>query len=287
MVSNAELDYALRGAAANAREDGRGRLDVRDVVLETNVLPQASGSSRLRTQGGPEVIVGVVAVLSEPDPATPDSGRVSISVDVCANDNSLTCALPEYEGTSVHDEDKRLWLEGALSQLYAPRSLPIALRKLCIAPGRRCWELKVRVRVICFDGCPLDAASLAVRAALHATRVPKITMGEPVGEASKKAAADLEVHETLDDSMIFDTAALPLYVTLCNLDGNLVADCTAKERQAAGSAISLALDADGDVTALIGGGLYGSHFGEVGSAMAAARALGAECHAAAVEVMSR
>ena len=286
MLSIAELEYILQGAAADAREDGRGLLDVRDMVLELNVLPQASGSSRLRTRGGPEVIVGVVAVLSEPDPATRDSGRVTISVDVGGHDNWLS-VLPEYEGTSVHDDEKRLWLEGALSRLYAAHSLPTALRKLCIAPERRCWELKVRVQVMCFDGCPLDAASLAMRAALLATRVPKVTnvgsgsltqgtMIAAAGDASNVAPVDLDVNETLDDLTLFDAAALPLYVTLCNLDGRLVADCTAKERRAAGSAISLALDASGDVTALLGGGSYGSHFGEVGSAMVVARALGAE-----------
>ena len=146
--------------------------------------------------------------------------------------------------------------------------------------------MKAHVQLIRADGCPLDAAALALRAALHDTRVPKVAVaasssssggGAPAENGAPPASAggrlDLDLDETLDDSVPFDAAALPLYITLCHLGGHLLADCSAKERKAAGSALSLALNADGSVVGLLGGGGFGLHMSSLAAAMTASRAL--------------
>ena len=306
MSSSAEMEYTLAGCAADVREDGRSCLDVRHMCLELDVLPQASGSSRLVVGGGSfstELLVGVVAVLAEPDPATgpPNAGRIAVSVGINGPGDAIAAGLPEYDGAAIAADDKRLWLEAALSRLYTYASIPVALRTLCISPGRQCWELRVHVQILRTDGCPLDAASLAVRAALHATRVPRVmeidaaaaAAGEATGgKRSKHESAgagtqlDLDLDETLDDSTPFDASSASLYVTLCDMGGRFVADCTGKERRACGSAFSLALDADGSVTALVGGGGYGLHLEAMGHAIAAARSLGSELHIAAAGAVS-
>ena len=61
------------------REDGRSNLDYRHISLEVGVLPQASGSARVR-MGGTEVLCGVVAVLAEPQASAPDAGRIVVAV---------------------------------------------------------------------------------------------------------------------------------------------------------------------------------------------------------------
>ena len=308
-MSAGEIAYTLQGAAADMREDGRARLDFRHLSLEVGLLPQTSGSARLRI-GGTEVLVGVVAVLAEPPATTPDMGRLVVAVG-CGpgGDAAVAAGLPEYTSTgggslgssstassqAQHSllEDKRVWLEGALAQLYGPTTMGGPLRALCIAPGRQCWELRVHVQLIRADGCPLDAASLAIRAALHATRVPRVAVAATASEAASEAtsgqqqpaqpqqALDLDLDESLDESLPFDAAAVPVYVTLASLGGHLVADCTAKERKAAGAALSLALDADGQVAALCGGGGYGLHLAAVATAMALAQQLCSALHAAA------
>jgi exosome complex component RRP42 len=290
-ASSAEVAYTLAGAAHDLREDGRARLDYRHLSLELSLLPQTSGSARLRS-GDTEVLVGVVAVLAEPDAATPDSGRISVAVG-CGPGDGIAAGLPEYaaDGALSLDE-KRLWLESALAQLYGPKGCPAALRTLCIVAGRQCWELRVHVQLLRADGCPLDAACLAVCAALAATRVPRVAVNS--GEAEDAgdgggggdAPLDLDLDESLDESVPFDASTLPLYVTLASLDGHLVADCTAKERRAAGSALSLALDADGNLAALCGGGTYGLHMTAFAAAMTVARQLCAELHVAAAAAIS-
>ena len=79
MVSVAEVRYTLEGCAHGLREDGRALLDYRHCSLEVGVLPQAGGSSRLRTIGT-DLLVGVVATLSTPDELFPDMGRIAVTV---------------------------------------------------------------------------------------------------------------------------------------------------------------------------------------------------------------
>ena len=238
--------------------------------------------------------MGIVAALAKPDLQHPEMGRISVTIG-CGPGDAVYAGLPEYEAIAqgtLEPESKRLWLENALRQLYGPASVPDALRTLCIVPGRQCWELKAHVQLLRADGCPLDAAALALRAALLHTRVPRVNVtidgaadgGTDGADASNAAPAggrlDLDLDETLDDSVLFDARSMPLYVTLCDVGGQLVADCTAKERRAAGSASSLALTADGRIASLCGGGGFGMHLLALDAAMQASRALAAELHAA-------
>ena len=295
MASAAELRFTLEGVAAGMREDGRELLDWRHVSMEVDLLPHASGSCRL-ISGCSEILVGVSATLSKPDADLPDMGRIAVSVGGGPGE-AVYNGLPDYDALAqgaVEPDAKRLWLESALSKLYGPSVTPTALRALCIVPGAQCWELKAHVQLLRADGCPLDAAAIALRAALHTTRVPRVAVAEAAGgdgdggdggAAATGARLEVEIEETLEECTPFDASAVPLYVTLASLDGQLVADCTAKERCAAACALSLGLTADGTIAALNGGGSFGMHVSLLAAAIAAARQLGAALHAAAAEAI--
>ena len=90
-MSAAERVYRLQGVADDVREDGRSRLDYRHLSIEVGLFSQTSGSARLR-MGGTDVLVGVTPELSQPDAATPDEGRVLISVDFARGGNAAACA---------------------------------------------------------------------------------------------------------------------------------------------------------------------------------------------------
>ncbi|VFQ58500.1 unnamed protein product [Cuscuta campestris] len=60
------------------RTDGRKRLFYRHIEVETGVIPQASGSERVKIG---DTDVSVKAELGKPSPCHPDKGRVSISVE--------------------------------------------------------------------------------------------------------------------------------------------------------------------------------------------------------------
>ena len=306
------MEYTLQGVAVDLRHDGRSRLDFRPLALEIGLMPQAFGSARL-SAGAADVLVGVSGELSEPDAAAPDEGRIVISVDLGPGD--VAAGLPQYSsgggggggGGGGAAEDKILWLEAALRQLYSRQSVSAALRALCIAPGAQCWELRVHATLLRADGCPLDAIALAVRCALEATRIPKVlaedgaggadelaraagtvaataAAGGGGGEAAKAAGSaprDLELDDDLDESLAFDASGLPLCVTLATLGPHLVADCTASERGAAGAALTLATNAQGEVCAVVGGSGFGVHLAPLADALKTAEALCARLHAEA------
>ncbi|EOD28642.1 hypothetical protein EMIHUDRAFT_201621 [Emiliania huxleyi CCMP1516] len=237
MSSTAELAYTLEGVAQGMREDGRARLDLRHLAIECSIFAHTCGSARV-TLGNTEAIVGVVAELSEPESDAPDAGRISVSVGAAGN-----LALPDYGGT-----DAVTFLEAALAPLYSHKALGPALRPLCISRGAQCWELRVHAQLISCDGCPLDALALGVRAALQSTR-------------------------SLDESLPFDASGVPLFLTVSNLGPHLVADCSAAERRAAGSALSLGLNAAGEVCAVRGGGGCGVHLALAADMLQTARLL--------------
>ena len=172
-TSKGELTYTLEGVAADLRADGRGRLDYRHLTLELALFAHTAGSARL-SLGGTDVVVGVTAELAEPDAATPDEGRIVVSVGASA----------------AMAEDELLALEAALQSLYAHNVAAAALRALCIVPGAQCWQLRAHAQLLVAEGWPLDALALAVNAALHNTRVPKVVVeAEAAGAATAAAAA--------------------------------------------------------------------------------------------------
>tara|TARA_B100000524_G_scaffold48875_1_gene23073 strand:+ start:246 stop:1199 length:954 start_codon:yes stop_codon:yes gene_type:complete len=293
MLSSAEVTYTLQGIEQDLREDGRSRLDYRCITVEVGIFPQASGSARLQL-GATDVLVGVVAELSEPDEATPDSGRILISVD--AGPGDMSTQLPSYDGCDSERpaDGALLWLQTALTPLYSATSIPETLRALCIMSGVQCWQLRVHAQLLRCDGCPLDALNLAINAALHNTRVPKMAIsisgasaGKSGGSGSAQQQLDLDLDESLDESLSLDCALLPVYVTLSSLGAHCVADCTRAERSAAGSSCSLALNTRGEVCAMRAGGGCGINLVPLGHMQQTARYLGAALLAIAQAAISQ
>ena len=61
------------------RLDGRGCLDYREMVLETDVLDTANGSARVRLDCT-DVLVTVMMELEAPAPDAPDCGKLIFAV---------------------------------------------------------------------------------------------------------------------------------------------------------------------------------------------------------------
>ena len=58
LISQGEVEWITQGVACNCRNDGRGREDFRELSVQLGVVPQASGSARVRL-GETDVIVGI------------------------------------------------------------------------------------------------------------------------------------------------------------------------------------------------------------------------------------
>lgn len=79
-ISDGERDYIVECITQGCRADGRGLLACRRAITELDVVPQATGSARVRL-GETDVFVGVKVELGEPHDAAPDCGRIEFFVD--------------------------------------------------------------------------------------------------------------------------------------------------------------------------------------------------------------
>ena len=109
LLSEAEKTFICHGVEDNLRADGRGRGDMRPLVLETGVVSHASGSCHLRLVNT-DILVGVKTELETPDPAAKDRGRVEFFVNCSAN------ATPSFEGRG--GESLATSISGVLSRAY-------------------------------------------------------------------------------------------------------------------------------------------------------------------------
>lgn len=86
-ISNSERKFVEESIGQGIRVDGRGSFDFRALVVETNVLAQANGSSRVRI-GGTDILVGVKLETSDPQPTKPLEGMVHFSVELSPSASS-------------------------------------------------------------------------------------------------------------------------------------------------------------------------------------------------------
>lgn len=79
-VSKSERNYIIEGVKENIRSDGRGKLDYRNISLETSIVQQSNGSARVKLSNT-DVLVGIKVEIGEPDISFPDQGRIEVRVE--------------------------------------------------------------------------------------------------------------------------------------------------------------------------------------------------------------
>jgi exosome complex component RRP42 len=179
-ISRSEAAYQVTSLLSNIRADGRTRLDYRDIVLATGVAPQANGSSRLAL-GGSDILVGCRLETVDLEPGE-SRGRVECVVQWSAQPvffldfffllNFLTAFSSSAAAlSSLDNKDPSTPLSDFLTSLLSPLA---SHPQLIVVPYKKAWSLEVDVEILCADGgSVLDAAVLAVRAALWDLRIPR------------------------------------------------------------------------------------------------------------------
>jgi exosome complex component RRP42 len=180
-------------------------------------------------------VVGVKAELGTPGPTQPNAGRIEFFVDCSA------LASPEFEGRE--GEELGHHMAHLLSQAYCHHSA-IDRDSLCIVPGQQCWILYVDVLVLEWSGSVLDVISIAVRAALHNTRIPRLIV---TGEGEE---VEVEVSDNPHDSIPVDISHAPIIITLTQIGHNFVVDVNMKEEMCTSSRVSLAINEEGQTLSM-------------------------------------
>lgn len=136
-------------------------------------------------------------------------------------------------------QDKNNLLSASLQRIL---SSSFDLKQLCIIKGKHCWALYVDVLILESDGNTLDAAVMAARAALAATKLPGVSVEE---DAESEA---LELSDDPNESKFLDCSNLPLAVTLCQIDSTAYfIDPTKAEETCARAILTVAVNPAGIV----------------------------------------
>jgi len=243
LLSESEKTFILHSVEDNFRVDGRGRSDMRPMVLETGVVSHASGSCHLRL-ANTDILVGVKAELESPLSGDPDRGRLEFFVDCSAN------ATPAFEGRG--GESLATSISRMLQRAYtSPDSLDLG--KLVVLSGKTCWILYVDILVLEVGGNLCDAVSLAVKAALASTKVPIVQVtavdgGEP----------EIEIDDDPGACTRLDLNNAPILVTLSRIGNHCIVDSTLEEECCSSASLVVAVTPSGSLATVrkVGGGSF-------------------------------
>ncbi|KAI9105460.1 ribosomal protein S5 domain 2-type protein [Phlyctochytrium arcticum] len=264
MISISERDFITKGVDCNIRADGRGRGDFRELLLETGMITQASGSCQVKLEGGTDVLVGVKVEVGsiEPDVAVEeddvltgendqlgeeglhtgnerDCGRISCHVE-CSP--SVTRAIDSRDVENMCNEYGQF-----LNRVLNGPQGGLNLKSLCIIPGSTCWILNIDVLVLDYGGNLLDAIFMATRGAIHNTRIPKATVTQSDGRVEFDIAdEETEILQGREDA--------PLVVSLNKIGYRHIVDATPLEEQCSSAVLAIAVNRRGNLCALQKGG---------------------------------
>ena len=234
VLSDAEKFYIINGIDnSEFRADGRNCEDYRVVELETGVLVNTNGSSRLRL-GNTELLTGVKVELGVPNPKHPNQGWVEFHVD-CSPNAGLA-----FQGRGGQDLSNGICSH--LSRIYNNHS-SLDLSQLCIVPGRHCWVVHVDVIMLEYGGNLFDAVSIAVKAALHNIGVPKVS-----ATAGDEGEYELNLPEDPSDVIKLKTSSCPVLVTISKIGNHHVVDATLEEEFCSHASLIVGVTAKGLVT---------------------------------------
>ena len=183
------MDYLLGGIESGVRSDGRGLLDYRACVIESDTLLHANGSAIVVLgglgRGNTTRVLGVVK--AEVGRTSSSSSTTSSSTSTTTEASALkgakgsiegTVTLSSWSGTPREKEEEEARLSEALGRILS--SSPEFLRALIIPSSRDeyCWVLKVDVMVLEHGGSILDAATFVAHSALRNCVLPQVRVLE-------------------------------------------------------------------------------------------------------------
>eukprot|EP01063_Lacrimia_lanifica_P020103 TRINITY_DN27461_c0_g1_i1.p1 TRINITY_DN27461_c0_g1~~TRINITY_DN27461_c0_g1_i1.p1 ORF type:complete len:349 (+),score=106.48 TRINITY_DN27461_c0_g1_i1:66-1049(+) len=278
-LCGSEETFVLGGVADNVRADGRGRMEMRNVTVATDVMDTSNcyGSARV-TLGGTEVVVCISAEIGQVTDA--GLGRLELAVSSTPGASESLAkmgrrqvqAQQDFNGLLAHrlrsmlaaggTEEERRHLEGgempyvpaseAVERDPAvgagePASTAIDYRSLFIRDDK-CWVLTADVMVLRNTGNILSAASMACRAALTSTRLPKVVVHDDV-----PGDEGIEVSGNDADAIPISGASenVPICVTACKLGEHIITDPSSLEEACPHTAYYIGFTPSLDVSCLL------------------------------------
>ncbi|KAJ2998431.1 hypothetical protein HDV02_004546 [Globomyces sp. JEL0801] len=222
MISPSETSFIKESVRQGIRIDGRSNHQSRPLKIETSIINQASGSSRV-TLGSSDVLVGVkLQVLDDPN----EIGKIHCSVD-CSPAAQLTKSTCSHYAQILN------------RSLNGPQA-GIDNSALIIIPGAVHWLVVVDVLVLDDGGNLLDCIFIAIKAALYNTRLAKVTV-ETTDGASDFTVSDEETE------ILKGRELVPICITVSMIDDSTVIDTTPMEELCTSVTVSTIVNSKGMV----------------------------------------
>ncbi len=216
------------------RVDGRALDESREIVIETNAIPKANGSARVRL-GETEVICGVKIQPDRPFPDTGDKGLLICTAELLPLSHPTVETGPPQppviELARVVDRGIR-------------ESHMIDVSQLVIEKDKSVIGVFADNVVVDYDGNLFDACSYAATAALLTSKTPKWSWVD-----EKPTLAEGET--------VLPISTIPVSVTMGKIGNHIVVDPNGDEWASMDARITITSDSDGNICALQKGGSDG------------------------------
>lgn len=223
------------------RIDGRALDEPRKLVVDTNVVPKANGSARVRL-GDSEVICGVKI---QPDRPFPDMGDKGIFI--CTAE-LLPLSHPSVETGPPGPDVIEL---ARVVDRGIRESHMVDLSQMVIEKDKSVVGVFADNVVVDYDGNLFDACSYAATAALLSSKSPKWEMKD-----------DVPILVDGQESSIPITT-VPVSITMAKIRDHILVDPNADEWACMDARITITTDSNGNICALQKGGADGFTLDEV------------------------
>ncbi|GAU95388.1 hypothetical protein RvY_07012 [Ramazzottius varieornatus] len=223
-LSEGIIDYDFR-------LDGRGPLDYRTIHISIGEVLSASGSARV-TLGETCVLATVKTAIKTPSKSHPDFGFIEFSID--------SSPLTSHKHDEEEDESRSPQEARSILQSVYQESGGVDRRKLCIVKGSKCWALFFDLIIFEKGTSLLDAASLAVKAALFDTKFANVTVVE-----DELDQFEVEFTDDPYDYWQMDATSVPVVTSLHKIGPVFLVDVTKEEQVAANASVVIATNSKG------------------------------------------
>jgi len=231
-ISHIDREFISDLLRKGERLDGRAFNEYRDIELEVNVVAAKAEGSALVRLGDTSVVAGVKVLVGEPYPDSPDEGVTMVTAEMSP------LASPLFELGPPKEDAIEL---ARVVDRGVRESETVDVKKLCIKEGKKVYMVFADVYPMEYDGNLIDASSIAVNAALLTTKYPEMKW-----ENDKL----VETGEFL--SLPISNVAVEH--TVAKIDENLILDTILKEEFVQNCRLTMAIDRNGNFTAMQKGG---------------------------------
>ncbi len=223
------------------RADGRALDEPRKLVIDTNAVPKANGSAKVRL-GDSEVVCGVKI---QPDRPFPDMGDKGIFI--CTAE-LLPLSHPSVETGPPNPDVIEL---ARVVDRGIRESHMVDLSQMVIEKNKSVVGVFADNVVVDYGGNLFDACSYAATAALMSSTSPRWEMRDDVPTLVEGEEAPVPI------------TTVPVSVTMGKIGGHIVVDPDADEWACMEARITITTNSDGNICALQKGGAGGFTLDEV------------------------